>query len=194
MLPQPPPPKRRGKRKKRKKKMKLIPPPSRPPPKLPKISVVNKSQNEEKAYIYIYIYIYYIYIYTNPCKRVEYDTASVFKRCETDLNSKFSFSLSGCRTKIKKLILPYNLPISGGRIVEFIPSKMVLGLCEMQAAKLSIWTRVSVSISHDDKLYTTSFIYIYFGLVWFGLWHVRHCRLFDTKSFLFIYIGNIWFS
>ena len=26
------------------------PPPSRPPPKLPKISVVNKSQNEEEAF------------------------------------------------------------------------------------------------------------------------------------------------
>ena len=28
----------------------MNPPPSRPPPKLPKISVVNKSQNEEEAF------------------------------------------------------------------------------------------------------------------------------------------------
>ena len=28
----------------------IRPPPSRPPPKLPKISVVNKSQNEEEAF------------------------------------------------------------------------------------------------------------------------------------------------
>ena len=59
MLPQPPPPREREKE----KKMKLIPPPSRLPPKLPKISVVNKSQNEEEAfelrsYIYIYIFIH----------------------------------------------------------------------------------------------------------------------------------------
>ena len=46
MLPQPPP-KRKGKRR---KKNEMNPPPSRPPPKLPKISVVNKSQNEEEAF------------------------------------------------------------------------------------------------------------------------------------------------
>ena len=50
MLPQPPP-KRKGKRKKKEKKnWNEFPPPSRPPPKLPKISVVNKSQNEEGAF------------------------------------------------------------------------------------------------------------------------------------------------
>ena len=47
MLPQSPP-KRKGKREKKKKEMN--PPPSRPPPKLPKISVVNKSPNEEEAF------------------------------------------------------------------------------------------------------------------------------------------------
>ena len=49
MLPQPPPLKRKGKRKKEKKN-EMNPTPSRPPPKLPKISVVNKSQNEEEAF------------------------------------------------------------------------------------------------------------------------------------------------
>ena len=44
MLPQPPPPREREKEKK------MNPPPSRPPLKLPKISVVNKSQNEEEAF------------------------------------------------------------------------------------------------------------------------------------------------
>ena len=48
MLPQAPP-KRKGKRKKE-KKTNSPPHPSRPPPKLPKISVVNKSQNEEVAF------------------------------------------------------------------------------------------------------------------------------------------------
>ena len=50
MLPQAPPPKRKGKRKKTKKNEMKSPPISRPPPKLPKISVVNKSQNEEEAF------------------------------------------------------------------------------------------------------------------------------------------------
>ena len=45
MLPQPPP-KRKGKR----KKIKWIPPPVDRLPKLPKNSVVNKSQNEEEAF------------------------------------------------------------------------------------------------------------------------------------------------
>ena len=49
MLPQPPT-KRKGKRKKEKKKRNEFPPANRPPPKLPKISVVNKSQNEEQAF------------------------------------------------------------------------------------------------------------------------------------------------
>ena len=48
MLPQPPPPREREKEKK--KKTNSPPHPSRPPPKLPKISVVNKSQNEEEAF------------------------------------------------------------------------------------------------------------------------------------------------
>ena len=53
MLPQAPPQEKgekKKKKKKKKKKTKWIPPPSRPPPKLPKISVVNKSQNEEEAF------------------------------------------------------------------------------------------------------------------------------------------------
>ena len=48
MLPQAPP-QEKGKKKKIKKN-EMNPPPSRPPPKLPKISVVNKSQNEEEAF------------------------------------------------------------------------------------------------------------------------------------------------
>ena len=55
MLPQPPP--QKGKKEKKKKKKKKKKPktnsphhPSIPPPKLPKISVVNKSPNEEEAF------------------------------------------------------------------------------------------------------------------------------------------------
>ena len=43
--------KKKKEKKKRKKKNEMnTPPPSRPPPKLPKISVVNKSQNEKEAF------------------------------------------------------------------------------------------------------------------------------------------------
>ena len=47
-----PPSLRKGKRKEKKKPTKTICPlhPTRPPPKLPKISVVNKSPNEEEAF------------------------------------------------------------------------------------------------------------------------------------------------
>ena len=46
-----PPPQSKGKREKKKRnEMNSPPPPSIPPPKLPKISVVNKSQNEEEAF------------------------------------------------------------------------------------------------------------------------------------------------
>ena len=52
MLPQPPPEKGKKKKMKKKKKKKKWNefPPRRPPPKLRKISVVNKSQNEEEAF------------------------------------------------------------------------------------------------------------------------------------------------
>ena len=47
MLLQPP---TREREKEKKRNEMNSPPPSRPPPKLPKISVVNKSQNEEEAF------------------------------------------------------------------------------------------------------------------------------------------------
>ena len=42
--------KKKGKKKKQKKNEMNFTPTNRPPPKLPKISVVNKSQNEEEAF------------------------------------------------------------------------------------------------------------------------------------------------
>ena len=50
--------------------------------------------------------------------------------------------------------LPYYLPIAGGRIIGFIPFPKVLVLCEMQSVSSWIWTRVTVSISYDNKHYT----------------------------------------
>ena len=48
-----------------------------------------------------------------------------------------------------------NLPIAGGRIIGFIPFPRVLVLCEIQSVLSRIWTRITVSISHDDNHYTT---------------------------------------
>ena len=79
-----------------------------------------------------------------------------FKRSLTGLNSEFSFSLTSCLTKAEEPSLPYYLPISGGRIIGFIPFPRVLVLCEMQSVSSRICTRVAVCISYDDNHYTTS--------------------------------------
>ena len=71
------------------------------------------------------------------------DTRSVF---EGSLNRcKFSFFLIGCHSMVKELCLPYNLLITGGTIIGYIPK--VFALYEMQKALFRIWTRVSESIS-----------------------------------------------
>ena len=94
-------------------------------------------------------------IFTNPSTQAGYDTRSIFKRSLTGLNSEFSFSYTSCLTKPEELSLSYYLPITGGRIIEFIPFPRVLVLCEMQSVSSRIWTRVAVSISYDDNHYTT---------------------------------------
>ena len=58
-------------------------------------------------------------------------------------------------TKAEEPSLPYYLPITGERIIGFIPFPRVLVLCEMQSVSFRIWTRVAVSISYDDNHYTT---------------------------------------
>ena len=44
----------------------------------------------------------------------------------------------------------------------------------------------------------TNLLYTYilniYDLVWLGLWHMNHCRLFNAKSSLYIYIKYIWFG
>ena len=94
-------------------------------------------------------------LFTNPSARAGYDTRSIFKRSLTGLNSKFSFSLTSCFTKAEEPSLPNYLPITGGKIIGFIPFPRVLVLCEMQSVSSRIWTRVAVSISYDDNHYTT---------------------------------------
>ena len=73
------------------------------------------------------------YIFTNPSARAGYNTRSISKRSLTGLNSEFSFSQTSSLTKAEEHSLPYYLPITGGRIIGFIPFPRVLVLCEMQS-------------------------------------------------------------
>ena len=65
-------------------------------------------------------------------------TRSIFKLSLTGLNSKFSFSYTGCQTKTREASLSYYLHIAGGRIIEFIPFIRILVLCEMESASSRI--------------------------------------------------------
>ena len=77
------------------------------------------------------------------------------------MNSEFSFSKTGCHTKVKDPCLPYYLPITGGRSVGFVPFSTVVALWEIQTALSKIWIQVDMSISYNFKHYTsTSNIYI----------------------------------
>ena len=66
------------------------------------------------------------------------------------MSSEFSFSLTGCQTKVKKTSLSFHLPIARGWIVACIPYPSVLALCEIQIASSRTWPRVTVSET-DDK-------------------------------------------
>ena len=100
-------------------------------------------------------YVGLVVLFTNPSARAGYDTRSIFKRSLTGLNSEFSFSYTSCLTKAEEPSLSYYLPISGGRIIGFIPFPRVLVLCEMQSVSSRIWTRIAVFISYCDNDYTT---------------------------------------
>ena len=51
-------------------------------------------------------------------------------------------------------------------------------------------------INHCRLFNTKSSLYIYIRYIWFSLvwWHINHCRLFNSKSSLYIYIRYIWFG
>ena len=66
--------------------------------------------------------IYLVYISINLLHEVNFLSGV--------LNSDFSFSLTGCRTKIKTHCLPYYLLIAEKRIVEYMPFPRVLALYE----------------------------------------------------------------
>ena len=90
----------------------------------------------------------------------------------TGSNSVFSFPLTGCHTMVKESSQSYNLPISGGKIVGFIPFPMVLTQCEMQTASSRVWTWVSLSIfgSNNHEHFHLSLYYISCSTLYWSSW------------------------
>ena len=115
---------------------------------------MRKRERKELTF-FPFLTVFFI-IFTNPSARAGYDIRSIFKRSLTGFNSEFSFSKTSCLTKVEEPSLPYYLPITGGRIIGFIPFPRVLVLCEMQSVSSKIWTRVAVSFSYDGSHYTKS--------------------------------------
>ena len=91
--------------------------------------------------------------------------------------------------------LPYYLPISGGRILGFIPFPRVLELQEMQSTLSRIWTRITVSIWYDDSPYTTGTS----NLFMIKSWNVTKRGLFFVKvpfivTYFFHRCYSVWIS
>ena len=59
----------------------------------------------------------------------------------------------------QKLSLPYYLPITGWKIIEFIPFPMPLVLCKIQSTSSRIWTRVTEFLSYEHNHYSTGTSY-----------------------------------
>ena len=100
--------------------------------------------------MFIYVYIYLSLYMSRMQHKVN------FKQSLIGLNSKFSFSKTGCHNKVEELCLLYYLPIAGGRIIKFIPFQRVLALCKMQIVSSSIWIHVAIFISYDSIHYTVN--------------------------------------
>ena len=65
------------------------------------------------------------------CARITCRSQSFF-RSASGLNPEFSFSSTGCHTKVKEPSLSYYLPIAGRRKVVFRPFRNILAPSEMQ--------------------------------------------------------------
>ena len=86
----------------------------------------------------------YMY-FTNPCARAECGTRFVFfERNLTGLKSEFFFYETGCHTKIKQHRLLCYLPMSRGKIVEFMTFLRLFALYGTPTAS-----------SYEPKHYTT---------------------------------------
>ena len=80
--------------------------------------------------------------------RAEYDTRLIFKRSKAGLNSVF---LDWLPNQVRKNTVCPTIYF----YLFFTSFPKALAGCEIQTASSSIWTRVAVSISDDDNLYTT---------------------------------------
>ena len=94
----------------------------------------------------------------------------------TALNSLFSYSLTGCLTKVKEPSLSYYSSMPGGRIVGYISFARALALFKIQTSLFRIWTWVVKSISYNNNPYTSStFIFEYWTYsVQHSAWNINH--------------------
>ena len=90
-------------------------------PRAPASLQETHTHTHTRTHTYIYIYIY-IPLHTSRMRH-----KFVFEWCLTDFNSEFSFSQTGCHTKVKEPRMSYYLPIAGGKITRFIIFPMLLG-------------------------------------------------------------------
>ena len=85
---------------------------------------------ECKYYTHIYMYMYL----PTPIHKQDVTQVQSFQQNLAGLHLEFSFSKTGCHTKVKEPSLPYYLFIAERRIARCILFPSVLALCEMQTA------------------------------------------------------------
>ena len=119
-------------------------------------------------YIYIYIYIYLLllhinkYIFTHPCFTGKMLHKANFQAKFCWFEFRVFLLQDWLPNKAKEPSFTYDLPITRGRLIGFIPFPNVLVLCKMQSASSRFWTLVAVSISYEDNHYTTG---TFFGCI-----------------------------
>ena len=82
------------------------------------------------------------------------NTMLIFIRGTVGLNSEFSFSLTGCRTKSKGISISHYLHIARGKRDGLMSLPRLLSRSETQAASSRIWTRIANTISCESNHYT----------------------------------------
>ena len=107
-------------------------------------------------YLFQSLMKFVMHIFTNLFAQGRCNLRSIFKQSLTGLNLEFSFSLTGCHTKVKDPGWPYYLLIARGRIVGFISFPRILVLYQMQTASSKFWTQITVFFSNANIHYTMS--------------------------------------
>ena len=98
---------------------------------------LQQNKNQSEHLILYFLYSKCVYLPT-PSHRQKVTSGQFLSGVFIGLNSEFSFSLTGCVTKVKEPSLPYYLPIDEGRIIGLIPFPRVLVLREMQSISSKI--------------------------------------------------------